>query len=332
MTKSSKKSTVLNAGTFVETVLPSGIHSFKPDAAMQETLKADFEKAGFVFGADGKVDLNASQLKPTGIETAEPELLTDGLEADLIAEGVIVPCEPELETLKSLDATTPAETVAPPATETVTPPATLETMIVSLDQIAASLDLDVVGAKAQSIVNEFDAREIAERQKNLDNDSIVKSLRKSRSKLGSLTAAAVLIAASVDEGFINRTIHTGAAYNVYAIDKVADIVAALGGSTMKNAINIAVMKSMFKFRAAGLSFTGEMAKCCASDKIRIAASLSKELVRYTVSASTAPTQASSTMQALQTLGVVINKGSPKLPVYELTDTPATTRLQSLLAA
>jgi len=98
------------------------------------------------------------------------------------------------------------------------------------------------------------------------------------------------------------------------------------------AINIAVMKSMFKFRAAGLSFTGEMAKCCASDKIRIAASLSKELVRYTVSASTAPTQASSTMQALQTLGVVINKGSPKLPVYELTDTPATTRLQSLLAA
>lgn len=31
--------------------------TFKPNAAMQQVLKSDFEKLGFKFGPDGKVDL-----------------------------------------------------------------------------------------------------------------------------------------------------------------------------------------------------------------------------------------------------------------------------------
>jgi ABC-type microcin C transport system duplicated ATPase subunit YejF len=59
--------------------------------------------------------------------------------------------------------------------------------------------------------------------------------------------------------------------------------------------------------------------------------MAAHLVRHTVSASTAPTQASSTMQALETLGVVKRSGSGKNPVFEVVDGPLTRKIEELLA-
>lgn len=201
-----------------------------------------------------------------------------------------------------------------------------------LDLMTEAVSADDVVAMAATVKFAFEDRADAERRKNPDNESIQKSLNKSRSKIAGNAAVAVLVATAIDPDFINRSISQGNSYNVYAIDKFADIMSGLTGSGLKNAINIAVMKSMFKFRAAGVEFTGEMAKAAASQNIKVSASLNGLLTRHTVSPSTAPTQASSTMQALQTAGVVINKGSQKYPLYQLTDTPQTRKLQEVLAA
>jgi hypothetical protein len=140
----------------------------------------------------------------------------------------------------------------------------------------------------------------------------------------------VMIAANQDPNFINRVLMDGSCYNVYAIGKYADLVDALAGSGMSNAINIAITRTLFAFDKAGLEFNGEMAKAAASDKIRVSAEVARHMIRHTVSASTAPTQASSTMQALQTLGVVAIDGSRKNPKYKLLDNPVTDRLREVV--
>jgi hypothetical protein len=175
-------------------------------------------------------------------------------------------------------------------------------------------------------------RESFEDTKNPDNLNIHRTLKKVRQSLDRTWAAKVMVAAQQDPAFINRELMDGSRYNVYAIGKYGDLVDALAGSGMRNAINIAITRSLFAFAKEGLAFTGEMAKAAASDKIKVAEHVRKHLVRHTVSASTAPTQASSTMQALETLKIVAVEGSRKHPTYRLLDTPQRFRLQEVVEA
>jgi hypothetical protein len=175
-------------------------------------------------------------------------------------------------------------------------------------------------------------REAFEDDKNPDNANIHRTLKKVRSSLDRSWAAKVMVAAKQNPSFINRMLMDGSCYNVYAIGKYGDLVDALAGSGMRNAINIAITRSLFAFSKAGIAFTGEMAKAAASDKIKVADHLKKHLIRHTVSASTAPTQASSTMQALETLGIVAVEGSRKHPTYRLLSTPQRYRLEKVVEA
>lgn len=196
----------------------------------------------------------------------------------------------------------------------------------------AAIDKSEAIAKAVKIGGAIDEREAFEERKSSTNSSIKKTLSSARKALTlSATPARVFIAANVDESFINRTLHEGSKYNVYAIGKLADLVVGAGEGVIRNAINMACMKSLFACRKAGVPFTMDIAKACASDKIRtIDPAVKKILVRHTVSESTAPTQASSTMQALATLGVVSVSGSGRNPTYTLTDAPITKRLEEVV--
>lgn len=200
-----------------------------------------------------------------------------------------------------------------------------------VDKIAG--DQKKVDDAAKQIGAAFDKRVAFQKAKDSANTSIQRSLDKSRGKLVAGRAVAVLLGAEVTPDFLNAQTNEGSAYNVYAIDKVADMVQALDGGTIRNAINMAVCRSLFRFRAAKVPFTGECARAAASKQIRIQpASTEKLLVRHTVSPSTAPTQASSTMQALETLGIVKNTGTRRAAIYELTDTPQTKRLEEMVQA
>lgn len=176
----------------------------------------------------------------------------------------------------------------------------------------------------------FNHRADFELAKNPEGEKMQANLKGYEKKLSALGACAVLIASRVDTDFINREVSAGNRFNVYAIDKVNDIVSALESGVMRNAVNKAIMQSLFKFRAAGIAFTGVAAIAATSDKVKVEKALTALLVRHTVSAATAPTQSSSTMSALQTLGVVVNRGSKKFPEWQLTDTPQTRRLEAVL--
>ena len=185
---------------------------------------------------------------------------------------------------------------------------------------------------ALRIVERFSARVAYETDKNPDNLNIHRTLRKTQAELSRESSQKVMLACGVDPSFIDRQLRDGARYNVYAIDKVADLVSYLAGNVSLNRINNAVIRSLFRFEAAELDFTGEMAKAAASDKIRVEPRFRAHLTSHTVSASTAPTQASSTMQALVTLGVVKAEGSSKNPTFRLTDSAATRYLRERIAA
>lgn len=187
-------------------------------------------------------------------------------------------------------------------------------------------------AKLKEIAANFEARKNFEKSEHPENDSVQDRLKAYEKKMALPGIAAIMVATKVDAGFINRSVTSGKRFNIYAIDKFNDLVHGLNSGTLRNAVNVAVMKSLFRFRKAGIAFTGQMATAAVSDKVKVDKAMQQHLVRHTVSAATAPTQTSSTMNALEVLGVVKNTGSQKFPVWVLTDAPVTKRFEELLAA
>ncbi|SCW95500.1 hypothetical protein [Ancylobacter rudongensis] len=216
------------------------------------------------------------------------------------------------------------DTEEPVPTEATHVPGDLKEMMDAVPQE----DVDI---KIAATETEFSVRAAFEKAKNPSNLKMQQNLTAYGKRLASPIAAKVLCATDVDPEFLNREISNGSRFNVYAMDKVADLVTALSGGVMQNAINRAITRSMFKFRAAGVPFTGIAAQAASSDKVKVDRKLAQLLIRHTVSAATAPTQTSSTMSALAVMGIVRNTGSQKYPVYELTDTPQTRRLEEVLA-
>lgn len=209
--------------------------------------------------------------------------------------------------------------------------------IVAVNKIAAKFADDTVLDFTARIAAQFDERAAYEALKASDNANIQKTLAKSRTKLASTTSARFLLAANVSETFINRVEHKNARFNVYALDKVSDLIAAISFSsdTQKrsmNAINNACVRSIFKLANAKFEFTHKLAIACASDKIIVDdAKLSKMLTRHNVSASTASTQASSTMQALLTLHVVSEAKANNEVIYTLNDNKIVDALREYVA-
>jgi hypothetical protein len=202
---------------------------------------------------------------------------------------------------------------------------------VTIDKLMKALDPAEVDEMVVDLAEALDDRADFENRVAPDNTSIHSTLKKVRAQFtASKDAARVLLVTNTTAGFINRQLSEGARYNVYALGKLADIIRGLTDGQISNAINVACMKSLFSLRAAGVPFTSQVAKAAASDKIRIDPAIRKHLIRHTVSESTAPTQASSTMQALETLGLVTRSGSRKDSVYTLTDHPAVKKLEEKL--
>lgn len=170
-------------------------------------------------------------------------------------------------------------------------------------------------------------------EKNSYNDNIHRTLKNVEQTMVRPIAAQVLVAASVSPGFIVEQSREGEHYNVYAMGKLNDLVDALAGLKLSNAINRAIVRSMFKLRAAGVTISREILECAASDKIRVKdKQIEGLLVRHTVGATTAPTQTSSTLRALETLGIVKVTGTKQNCVVTILDTPQTAALEQVAVA
>jgi len=202
----------------------------------------------------------------------------------------------------------------------------------TLAQLLATVPDDLVNHAVVSIANAVDERSAFEIESDPDNLNIHRTLKKVRAQLVTKRAARLLSAIHVEPEFLNRTVHNGSRYNVYALGKLADIVYGVTDGVVANAINVACCKSLFAFKRAGITFTMECAKASASKSYArgIDAAIRKHLISHTVAPSTAPTQASSTMQALHTLGVVRSNGAGKNPTYTVLDTPLSRKIKEML--
>jgi hypothetical protein len=223
-----------------------------------------------------------------------------------------------------------SELEAPPAEILIDEPATPVT-VVSLPEALQNVTEEDKAQMLTRIGSEFDARAATEKAANPANTNIQDTLKKQAKKMALPGIAAMILATNVDPGVINRSIIEGKRFNVYAIDKLNDLLHGLNSGHFKNEINQAVMRSMFKFRKAGVAFTGLAALAAASDKVIVDNALKGLLIRHTVAAATAPTQSSSTMSALIAIGAVVNKGSAKYPIYELTNAPVVDELAKKFA-
>lgn len=203
---------------------------------------------------------------------------------------------------------------------------------------------DLMNAQSEEAVDEFvkkmthalDVRAMQERLDHPDNESIQKNLARARTiACWKKTARALLACGLKDGGFVNRVWHDGSYFNVYALStKLGSLVDTLvDGVALKNAINDAVVTSMFRLENAGVKMDFELAKAAASCKYHVEqAGVRRLLKRHTVGASTAATQAGSTMHMLQAMGVIAFDNRGKNPRYTILDTPQTRRLREVCLA
>lgn len=206
------------------------------------------------------------------------------------------------------------------------------------DQVDFKDQMKAVGAEeiqaTMTLMKErIDDRRKLEISKSSFNDNIQRTLKNVEQTLVRPVAAQVLVAASVSPNFIVEESRAGENYNVYAMGKLNDLVDALAGLTLSNAINRAIVRSMFKLRGAGVVITREILECAASDKIKVKdKTIEGLLTRHTVGASTAPTQTSSTLRALETLGIVKVTGTKQNCTVTILDTPQTRSLEAVAIA
>lgn len=201
-----------------------------------------------------------------------------------------------------------------------------------LKDLMSNVPEAVLKQKQAEVIAAFETRIAFEQAQPSVSDKMIPNLKSCMASLASETGARLLAALDIDMGFVNREVAKGSRFNVYALQKVCDLVTAMTAGFMKNAVNRAVLKSMFTCRDNEVAFNGDLALAAVSDKIRIEPRFAKHLTRHTVSQNTASTQKSSTMNALEALGIATsNKLRGAAEVFTLTDTPQTRRLQEVLA-
>ena len=265
-------------------------------------------------------------------------MLTEPLESieqnveDPIEDLPLATVEPEItETDVSLDATE-AKLEAIEASDEAAIAASEEPNVSFLDIFTSVTDeeADIMTMRVMKILDE---RAEFEKQKNANNSSIQNTIARARRYLAGREQGRFLVACGLDPDELMREKHAGTRYNVYAYLKLGDIVSGLtvNGQQISNAVNLACMRSLFRLRKLGITFDKKTAEAATSKQIHIEHAIAKHLFRHTVSAATASTQASSTMQALQTLGVVRSVGS-RNPVYEVTGSPLAKVIEEAMAA
>lgn len=198
--------------------------------------------------------------------------------------------------------------------------------------IRAAIEMPAVETFLTTLSDQFAERVEFEREKNPKNFRIQKTLQSVRTGLVRHRSAQVMMACDLEASFLNQSVKKGERFNVYAIDKALRFVQQLDFGAIGNAINNAVFQTMWNFMNAGLEFTSETAKCAASNGIRLTEGQrgwAQHLVRHTVSPGVASTQSSSTLRAMEVLGLAKQTGMKgKAQVWQLIDGPATRHIAS----
>lgn len=201
-----------------------------------------------------------------------------------------------------------------------------------LDQ-AFAVETDARDQMMAKLTAGFDDREAFETLHSPANTEKLKKLRGYRAKMVLPGIAALAVATSLDPNFMNGFgTSEKQRFNIYAIDKMADLLHGLNSGHIQKAVNRCIVASLFALDKAEITITNDIADAAVSANIKVSKELDAIMTRHTAAPGTAPTQRSSTMSALALLGVVKNTGSSKRPVWQLTESAATIRLKEVIGA
>lgn len=200
-------------------------------------------------------------------------------------------------------------------------------------KIASDIAKASITRASTKLAANFEARMAFETTNSPANKTIQTKLVSYGKKFAMPAVVRSLLAANVELNFMNTSVGAEVKkFNVYSVDKVADLAQALDSGAVKNAINLATLKNLFAADALGHDFTGDHARGSVSDGVALPSGHKKWMTHHTAAPSTAPTQASSTMNALNVMGVVKNTGTTKAPIWKLQDVPQTKRFKEMVTA
>lgn len=134
--------------------------------------------------------------------------------------------------------------------------------------VDAVTDADVTAMQG-ALAAAFAERATFEHETNPGNDNIQKTLSKVQKGHLAHGISKAMRAIGLDPNYLNKSEVAGKRRNVYALQKLQDLIYGASSGHVKNAINLAVLVSMIRCERAGVHFTGLVAKACASDKIGV---------------------------------------------------------------
>lgn len=161
-----------------------------------------------------------------------------------------------------------------------------------------------------SLLSSIDARIAYERAKNAENENIVSTLTDIRKSCDHVAIAEVMLSASVDANTINKSERSNARFNVYAFEKIVNVARAASAASALNHYSRAILATAKKFAESELLMTHDDAQSACTLDIRVKdAKREKQIVKYQkhVSAKTAATQSSSSLNALKAFNVLTEK-------------------------
>lgn len=159
-----------------------------------------------------------------------------------------------------------------------------------------------------SINAQFDARVAFEIDADAENLSIQATLAAQRKSMTHEKIAATMLACNVDVAFINRQERKDSRYNVKSITKVENIARFLVKVERLNHYTLAILKSAIALTENDMTMTHDDAfSACSADLKAKNASKRKHISHYSnvVATSTANTQSSSSINALQMYHILI---------------------------
>lgn len=193
-----------------------------------------------------------------------------------------------------------------------------------IHQMRKSVDGKTVEKIRAEVTAQFDQRTKFHADNDPHNTNIQKNLAKYRQQFSSPHTAGVIAACKMEVSFINRVKRGEQCFNVYSVEKVSKLINQIVLGVANNAYNDAIFKSMWNFMKAKVPFTTEAAKAAISDQIAVKDKQIKALlVRHNVKPGTASTQSSSSLRAMEVLGIVRNAGTEGRQVWVLNDNPQT---------
>ena len=166
--------------------------------------------------------------------------------------------------------------------------------------------MTAIDTTVNAFVVAIDARIDYEVTKNVENTSIVKTLRDLRKSVDHVKIAEIMLACNVDADFINRAERVSARFNVYSAEKVVNVARAQAAAASLNHYTRAIFLTALALENVDLQLTHKDAVvACSRDAKHSDAKRAKHVVRYDkcVAASTCATQSSSSINALQMFSV-----------------------------